>query len=271
MTVALPFSSPATVCLTFDNMGSAAAIGRGEASGFGADDIGPAGYPEALALLDKLGLKATFFIEGWNARYNSSAVLEVARRGHEIGIHGWVHEVFHTLAAEDVERILTDSLAAFRAINLEPRGFRAPGGLRGDHTISILKHLGLEFDSSIDHGPGSSLDLAPLPQPHLIGDGVTNVPWQWRMIDYYQYYMRPRGPRTPESLANFYKQKIDMAAQTGRTCTIILHPFVSFKDSSRRRAIEEVLRHAIDDPRIEFRTVGEVAEYTRKRQPGLCG
>ena len=41
----------ATLCLTFDNMGSALAVGQGSTARPGQTDVGPAGYPETLDLL----------------------------------------------------------------------------------------------------------------------------------------------------------------------------------------------------------------------------
>ena len=93
-----PVRQSGTLCLTFDNMGAAREVGLGQRI-----DQDPAewsvarGYPRVLDLLDALGLTATFFIEGWNAVHNRELVMDIARRGHEIGLHGWVHEPFHQL------------------------------------------------------------------------------------------------------------------------------------------------------------------------------
>ena len=46
---------------------------------------------EVLDILDKNGVKATFFIIGKNAAAHPELVAEVAKRGHEIGNHTYTH------------------------------------------------------------------------------------------------------------------------------------------------------------------------------------
>ena len=99
--------STATLCLTFDNMGRAREIAEGMASGPDAREPGLAiGYPRLLGLLDELDLHGTFFIEGWNGLHHPERVQELAARGHEVGLHGWVHEKFGALEKSRAEQLL---------------------------------------------------------------------------------------------------------------------------------------------------------------------
>jgi peptidoglycan/xylan/chitin deacetylase (PgdA/CDA1 family) len=249
----------ATLCLTFDNMGSAASIGQRKRGGPGPDDIGPVGYPEALELLERLGLRATFFIEGWNALHNPKAVQEIANAGHEVGVHGWVHEVLHTLEEIDVERVLVDAVAAFHNLGVKPRGFRAPGGKRGSHTLSILRKLGLQYDSSVDHTHDDSEENAPHALPTLLEGDFPTIPWKWSAIDYYHYYMHPQGEQTPDTVAKHYIEELFRIEQSGGFCTFIFHPFVSCSTAERAEVLERILRYAIESPNIDIVTAGDVA------------
>lgn len=246
-------SGDGVLCLTIDNMGSAGSVGRGERSG--PDPQEPdlvTGFPRCLDLLDTLGLKATFFIEGWNGLHHPDRVRELVERGHEVGLHGWVHEAFAQLDSVAAERVLIDSLAAFRAIGIEPRGFRAPGGVRGPHAVGLLTKLGIFYDASVD-------EAATETQPNLLDGRLPNVPWLWPMIDYYQYHMHPEGPRSPEQLEETWCRAIDEAAAHGTLVTIICHAFVSGTDERRLAAIERVLRYAIGLDNLEICTAFEVA------------
>jgi peptidoglycan/xylan/chitin deacetylase (PgdA/CDA1 family) len=70
-----------TLCLTFDNMGRARDIAEGRAAAPDAAEPGLAiGYPRLLGLLDELGLRGTFFIEGWNALHHPERIEAPARR-----------------------------------------------------------------------------------------------------------------------------------------------------------------------------------------------
>ena len=50
------------------------------------------GIPRYLNLCDELGIKATFFVPGWDAEHYPDLVREIIARGHEIGAHGYSHE-----------------------------------------------------------------------------------------------------------------------------------------------------------------------------------
>src|SRR5215210_4540249 len=127
MAAATSSTKRGTLCLTFDNMGRAREIALGQASK--PDPTEPSleiGYPRLLALLDSLGLQATFFIEGWNALHHADRILDLVDRGHEVGLHGWIHESFASLDRSRAEQYLYDGTAAMHRIGVHPSGFRAP-------------------------------------------------------------------------------------------------------------------------------------------------
>src|SRR5262245_2018474 len=87
-------SSKAYACFTFDNMGEAADIGAGrhqQPLPEGTDPSLAVGYPRLYRLLARHGVRATFFIEGWNGVHHPEAVAQIVRQGHELGMHGWTH------------------------------------------------------------------------------------------------------------------------------------------------------------------------------------
>lgn len=243
----------ATVTISFDNMGSAAEVFAHERTTQQKDDVSLSrGYPKILDLLDQLGVKTSFFIEGWNALHNADLVQEIQRRGHDIGLHGWSHEPYHTLDAHDAERVIYDSLAAFDNIGVKPVGFRAPGGVRGPHCERVLKEFGVKFDSSVD-------ETASARKPALLESGIPNVPWQWEMIDYYQYYMHPSGGQTPQQVADLYLGELSRAADERGYTAYIFHSFVTGVDDRRFEVLETLLERAVADERVELRKVKDIA------------
>ena len=157
-----------TFCLTVDNLGEALAVGRGRAARPDPEDQSiRVGVPAFLDLFADLQLRSTFFVEGWNALHHANVIKRIAGAGHEIGLHGWLHEHW----AEDLddrtrEQLLWDGTAALRLAGLSPVAFRAPGGYRGNRTLETLGELGYRIDSSIDAGRGAegeAPELAALP------------------------------------------------------------------------------------------------------------
>jgi peptidoglycan-N-acetylglucosamine deacetylase len=241
-----------TLCLTFDNMGAARDIAEGRAAKPDPNEPGLAiGYPRLLALLEELDLRGSFFIEGWNGLHHPERVRELAARGHEVGLHGWAHEKFGALERLRAEQLLYDGTAALTQIGIRPAGFRAPGGLRGKHTVPVLQALGFRYDSSTDPEDRST-------QPSLLAPGLAHIPWRWDMVDSVQYLRHPVRPRTPQEMESLWRGAIDQAIEESTTITIVMHAFVSGADEGRFVAVRRLLTYARE--RIEVITAGELAE-----------
>jgi peptidoglycan/xylan/chitin deacetylase (PgdA/CDA1 family) len=106
------------------------------------DGPDPVSTPSVLAELDRLGLRATFFVLGAQVRRWPSLAAEVAAAGHELALHGDRHRS-HLLqspraVAEDVARAL-DAVAG--ATGAEPRFLRPPYGvLTGATLLAARRH-----------------------------------------------------------------------------------------------------------------------------------
>ncbi len=56
------------------------------------DGPDPVSTPLFLDVLDGLGVRATFFVLGENVVRHPAQARELARRGHELAVHGWSHD-----------------------------------------------------------------------------------------------------------------------------------------------------------------------------------
>jgi peptidoglycan/xylan/chitin deacetylase (PgdA/CDA1 family) len=247
-----------TLCVTVDNLGCALKIGTGEAVRPDPDEPGLRALPRVLDLFETLGITATFFVEGWNGLHHPEALRSIASRGHEIGLHGWVHEKWSTLTDDQREVLLFDGTAALRAAGVSPVGFRAPGGYRGGRTAEVLAELGYAFDSSVD----AATELDPL-EPHVLPEGLVTIPWHWEMIDYWHYVMHPEGARSPEQVLAYFTAEMAEAIHTGGLVTLILHPFVSFVDDDRYAAVRTFLAGAAASSDVDVVSAGELAARCR--------
>jgi len=254
-----------TLCVTVDNLGCALKIGTGEAVRPDPDEPGLRALPRVLDLFDSLGITGTFFVEGWNGLHHPDALRSISSAGHEIGLHGWVHEKWSTLTDDQREVLLFDGTAALRGAGVSPVGFRAPGGYRGSRTAELLAELGYAFDSSVD----AATEWDPV-EVHALAHGLVTIPWHWDMIDYWHYVMHPEGTRSPAQLLEHFTATMDHAIRTGGLVTLILHPFVSFVDDDRYAAVRAFLAGAMASSEVDVVSAGELAARFRsaRANPG---
>jgi peptidoglycan/xylan/chitin deacetylase (PgdA/CDA1 family) len=224
-------TSTGTVVLTFDNLGEASELERGT---WPADE--PLGrHPSVTValprLLDELGereLSATFFLEAINCELYPDAVREIARRGHELGMHGWRHEAWAELSGPAESQALARGTDAFRALGLPVRGFRPPGGGLTSRSAGALRGVGIEWCSPAGGGPRRR-------------DGLAFVPFDWEFVDAYHLMARfgerrvsrgdPAQALGPTAVAERLTAGLDALARDGGQVTLVLHPFLMLDEA----------------------------------------
>ena len=98
--------------------------------------------PKILDVLDKYGIKATFFVIGVNAEYYPSALSEIVNQGHEIGNHTYSHPHINDINKTDLKsEIEKCENTLLSATNCRTRLFRPPEGMIDGGVKSVLKNL----------------------------------------------------------------------------------------------------------------------------------
>ena len=80
------------------------------------------GVPRLLGLLDHLTVPATFFIPGYIAERHPRMPLAVADRGHEIGLHSYLHEKLNHVNEAEETAILERSFSVLEKLGDHPAG-----------------------------------------------------------------------------------------------------------------------------------------------------
>jgi len=97
----------------------------------------PSQTKRILDILDRYGVRATFFMIGVNVTRYPEAAKEVARRGHEIGNHTFSHTRLQHMAQATLETELKDCEKALWDIcSYRPRLFRPPEGFLNDGVLN---------------------------------------------------------------------------------------------------------------------------------------
>src|SRR5687768_533416 len=111
-------------------------LSRGE---YGAVD----GLPRILRMLDRQQVPSSFFIPAASAVLHPDMVkqIQASKLGHEIGVHGWIHERLPLLNDEKEEQRLLDlSIETLQKMTgKRPVGYRAPSWKFSKWTMGQVK------------------------------------------------------------------------------------------------------------------------------------
>lgn len=136
---------------------------------------------EILDIFDETGTRGTFFVLGYVAARHPELVREIARRGHEVGTHGYWHRFVYRQSAQEFETDIRDSLDAIAPLSDTPvAGYRAPYfsiTRESLWALDILRGLGLQYDSSIFPVVNHRYGIPDAPRlPYTTDSGMFEAP-----------------------------------------------------------------------------------------------
>jgi polysaccharide deacetylase family protein (PEP-CTERM system associated) len=106
-----------------------------------------------LALFDRLGVKATFFVLGWVAARYPATIRRIADAGHEVASHGWDHARVFKLDAAGFAADLYRTRQTLEDISGQPvTGYRAPSfsiDARNPWAHRVLAEQSYRYSSSV--------------------------------------------------------------------------------------------------------------------------
>ncbi|CDN54571.1 Putative xylanase/chitin deacetylase [Neorhizobium galegae bv. officinalis bv. officinalis str. HAMBI 1141] len=220
------------------------------------------GVPRILETLKNADVPATFFVPAVAALLYPDEQRRVIAEGHEIGLHGWIHEV-NTKVPADKERELhfraADTLEKITGIR--PVGMRTPSWDFSYETLKIERELGLIYDSSLmaDDDP---YELVEDGEP----TGLVELPVEWIRDDAVYFNMnrftalRPYTP--PTSVLDIFKREFDRAYIEGGLFLLTMHPHVSGY-RSRIFVLEELIKHIQGHEGVWFGTHADIARFAK--------
>jgi peptidoglycan/xylan/chitin deacetylase (PgdA/CDA1 family) len=267
--IRMPFERPTwpgdakcAVLLTFDNFGESLDLLRyGHAGGATADGVyAPRrGVERVMDLLERKGVRGTFFVEGWNARKYASLAREIVARGHEVAAHGWMHETWNTLPLAQEQELIRRTTATLTDVLGKPvAGWRAPGGLITASTLSLLYDAGYSYDSSCgDDDVPYTLEVAVGRQP----DTLLELPWTWPLDDA-PFYSHTGAMRRPSEVLQLWSEEFDAADKLTGFFHLVCHPRFTGRPA-RILVLEQLIDYIQARSGVWFAMCKEVAEHAR--------
>jgi len=221
------------------------------------------GIPRILEILKKHGTPASFFVPAVTALLYPDEQKRVVAEGHEVAIHGWIHERNSDLPREAERELQMRSADVLETVTgVRPVGIRTPSWDFSPNTLAITKEMGLVYDSSLMADVDCyELEMGGKPT------GVVELPVEWIRDDAVYFNMnrfaslRPYTP--PADVFDIFKREFDAAYKEGGLFQVTMHPHISGY-RSRVWILEELIRHAKAQQGVWFATHAEIASYALK-------
>jgi peptidoglycan/xylan/chitin deacetylase (PgdA/CDA1 family) len=223
-----------------------------------------AGLPRVLDLLARHQVPASFFVPAVSGLLHEADVKRIVAAGHEVGLHGWIHERNSQLDAateRDLLKRSADVLA--RLAGGRPVGMRTPSWDYSPHTIAIARELGLLYDSSLmaDDRP---YEVVAAGQP----TGIVELPVEW-ILDDAPYFTMDRfaGIRptmNQEEVLAIWKGEFDVALREGGLYILTMHPHV-IGHRARIDMLDRLVAHMKAQRGVWFATHEQIARHVREQ------
>lgn len=217
--------------------------------------------PRLVDLFGRHALRQTFFFPAWCMERYPHLVETVLAGGHEVGLHGYLHELANTLSRErESELLLRGIEVTRRLVGGRPSGWRAPLYSFSEHTADLIADQGFLYDSSLMG------DDVPYVLQARSGE-VIELPLHDASDDWPQYAenwdLRYHAPiRPPARGIETFRAEFEAAWEHGGLWIAVWHPFVSGRLS---RAIEvgKLIEHMQQKGGVWFATLQEIAAHIR--------
>lgn len=224
------------------------------------------GIPRIRRLLEKNGIAATFFVPAVSAIHYPEEQRALIAEGHEIGLHGWIHErntLLDAATERDLQHRAADTLE--RITGVRPVGIRTPSWDFSDNTLEITAEMGLLYDSSL-MADVDCYELLLNGKP----SGVVELPVEWIRDDAAYLIMDRWGGLRPQiaphDILKIFIREFDAAYQEGGLFQLTMHPDI-IGHRSRIWLLEELINHIRAKGDVWFATHADIVRHVKAACP----
>jgi peptidoglycan/xylan/chitin deacetylase (PgdA/CDA1 family) len=262
-----------TVCLSFDfdalsvwlayERTTPAMLARGE---YGAR----VGVPRILDLLERHGVRATFFVPGHTVESFPQETQSILERGHEVAHHSYAHVDPSGQSRDEEEIDMERALGVLDRIGVKPLGFRSPSADLSESTLELVEAHGFVYDSSLmtdDYRPFHPRigDQVSRDEPLVRGreSALWELPMCFELDDWvhFQFNFEPyrKGGAPPSHVLEIWRDEFDWMHEhvNGGVLTVCMHPQVIGR-GHRIAMLAAFVEHCLGAG-ARFASLGEVA------------
>lgn len=208
--------------------------------------------PLLLDLLERLGVRASFFVPGRVGERHPEAVRAVVAAGHEVGHHGYTHTSPTRLDPDAEEAEVLRGLEVLHGLGAEVRGYRSPSWELSAVTLDLLERHGFAYSSNLMD------DVRPYRHE---GRSIVEVPVHWTLDDAPHFWFSlaswDRTIRSAAEVRALWEEELDGYRRVGGTAVLTMHPQIIGRPG--RLAMLESLLAGLVASGTRLATAGEVA------------
>ena len=220
------------------------------------------GIPRILKVLSDEAIPASFFVPAVTALLYPDEQKKISAQGHEIALHGWIHERNSVLPLEAERDLMLRSADVLEKVSgVRPVGIRTPSWDFSANTLVLIQEMGLIYDSSL---------MADVDCYELLMDGVNTgvveLPVEWIRDDAVYFNMnRFSGLRpqiAPTDVFDIFRREFDSAYEEGGLFQLTMHPHVTGY-RSRIWILKELIAHMKSKKDVWFASHADIVRYVK--------
>ena len=220
------------------------------------------GIPRILKILSDAAIPASFFVPAVTALLYPDEQNRISAQGHEIALHGWIHERNSVLPLEAERDLMLRSADVLEKVSgVRPVGIRTPSWDFSANTLALIQEMGLIYDSSLM----ADVDCYELMMDG-VNTGVVELPVEWIRDDAVYFYMnRFSGLRpqiAPTDVFDIFRREFDSAYEEGGLFQMTMHPhMIGYR--SRIWILKELITHMKSKKDVWFASHADIVRYVK--------
>ena len=219
--------------------------------------------PRILKMLHEENVAASFFVPAVTALLYPEEQQRISAAGHEIALHGWIHERNSVLPLDAERDLMLRSADVLEKVSgIRPVGIRTPSWDFSPNTLALISEMGLLYDSSL---------MADVDCYELLMDGVNTevveLPVEWMRDDAVYFNMNRfsslRPQISPADVFDIFRREFDGAYEEGGLFQLTMHPHVTGY-RSRIWILKELIAYIKSKHDVWFATHADIVRYVKQ-------
>ncbi len=218
--------------------------------------------PRILKILGDESVTASFFVPAVTALLYPDEQKQISAEGHEIALHGWIHERNSILPIEAERDLMLRSADVLEKVSgKRPVGIRTPSWDFSPNTLALIQEMGLLYDSSLM----ADVDCYEL-MMNGVNTGVIELPVEWIRDDAVYFNMNRfaslRPQISPTDVFDIFKREFDGAYEEGGLFQLTMHPHVTGY-RSRIWILKELISYMKSKQDVWFASHADIVRYVK--------